>query len=39
MSALAQQVIDGTHHGVHDFEFGLELILDGLERLRDRSPR
>ncbi|MFT4514759.1 MAG: AcrR family transcriptional regulator [Planctomycetota bacterium] len=34
MRALAQQVIDGDHHGVHDFEFGLELILDGLEKLR-----
>jgi AcrR family transcriptional regulator len=31
MNALAQTVIDGTHHGVHDFEFGLDLVLDGLE--------
>ncbi len=35
LNSLAQQVIDGTHHGVQDFEFGLELILDGLERLRE----
>ena len=33
LHGLAQQVIDGTHDGVHDFEFGLELILDGLESL------
>lgn len=33
LNALAQQVIDGAHHGVNDFEFGLGLILDGLERL------
>ena len=37
MNAPAQRIIDGTHHGVHDFEFGPELILDGLERLRDRT--
>jgi len=37
MNALAQQVIDGDHHGVHDFEFGLGLILDGLERVLETS--
>ncbi len=37
LNALAQQVIDGTHHGLHDFEFGFELLLDGLERVRDRA--
>ena len=36
LNALAQQVIDGTHHGLHDFEFGFELLLDGLERIRGR---
>lgn len=36
LNALAQQVIDGTHHGVNDFEFGLGIILDGLERLREK---
>ena len=36
LNALAQQVIDGTHHGVQDFNFGLELILEGLEKLRKR---
>ncbi len=34
LHALALQVIEGTHQGVHDFGFGLELILDGLENLR-----
>ncbi|MGY1977709.1 TetR/AcrR family transcriptional regulator [Nocardia gipuzkoensis] len=33
MHALAQLVIDGKHSGIADFEFGLELILDGLERV------
>jgi AcrR family transcriptional regulator len=35
--ALAQQVIDGTYYGVQDFEFGLGLILDGLDKLRDTA--
>ena len=34
MRALTEQVIDGSYDGLHDFSFGLELILDGLERLR-----
>lgn len=33
MRALTELVIEGVHRGVHDFQFGLELILDGLERL------
>lgn len=37
MFALARTVIDGTHHGVHDFEFGLGLILDGLEHAQAAS--
>ncbi|MDC3958877.1 TetR/AcrR family transcriptional regulator [Polyangium jinanense] len=36
MRALTELVIDGAHRGVHDFQFGLELLLDGLERLRQR---
>ena len=28
------QVIDGTHNGLQDFTFGLDLILDGLESIR-----
>lgn len=31
--ALAERVAAGTHDGRNDFEFGLRLILDGLERL------
>ncbi|MGK8487353.1 TetR/AcrR family transcriptional regulator [Nocardia asiatica] len=33
MHALSLLVINGTHSGIADFTFGLELILDGLERL------
>ena len=32
LHGLTLTVINGTHHGVYDFEFGLDLILDGLER-------
>lgn len=39
MRALAQLVIHGTHSGLHEFEFGLDLILDGLERLRCQQVR
>jgi len=35
LNQLTHYVIEGRHDGVHDFEFGLELILNGLERLRD----
>ena len=31
---LSQKIIDGSHDGVHDFCFGLNLVLDGLEKLR-----
>ena len=34
LHGMSQQVISGAHDGLHDFSFGLELILDGLERLR-----
>jgi AcrR family transcriptional regulator len=33
LNGLSQEVIAGRHNGLHDFQFGLELILDGLERL------
>jgi AcrR family transcriptional regulator len=33
LNGLSQEVIAGRHDGLHDFQFGLELILDGLERL------
>lgn len=31
---MSQEVMAGRHDGLHTLEFGLELILDGLERLR-----
>ncbi len=37
LTALSHQVIEGEHDGMHDFELGLGLILDGLEALRRRS--
>lgn len=30
---LTQQIIDGSYDGVHNFEFGLDLILNSLDRL------
>lgn len=37
LNALARQVIDGKHNGMQEFEFGLELILEGLERLLEQN--
>jgi AcrR family transcriptional regulator len=34
---LATLVMERRYSGVHDFEFGLKLILDGLEAYRDRN--
>jgi hypothetical protein len=34
MREITSLVANGTHDGTHDFAFGLELILEGLERLR-----
>lgn len=34
MRALTEHVASGAHNGLHELEFGLELILDGLERVR-----
>lgn len=36
LNGLSQQIIAGSYDGVHDFEFGLNLILDGLEKLRSK---
>jgi len=36
MHEITARVADGSHDGTHDFSFGLELILDGLDRLRAR---
>jgi len=33
LHALSQHVIDGRHDGLHEFELGLDLILDGLEKM------
>ena len=35
LNGMAQQVMSGEYDGIHDFEFGLELILEGLEQYRD----
>ncbi|MFP4112952.1 MAG: TetR/AcrR family transcriptional regulator [Spirochaetota bacterium] len=36
---LARLVVDGSYSGVNDFDFGLELILDGLDRMRGDRPK
>jgi AcrR family transcriptional regulator len=36
LHGLSRQVIAGKHDGVQDFEFGLDLILDGLEKVRPK---
>lgn len=33
LNALSQQIIESKHDGIQDFNFGLELLLDGLERM------
>lgn len=38
MNRLTHYVIEGSYDGLHDFSFGLELILNGLDRLRDNTP-
>lgn len=35
MHKLTRQVINGSYSGLHDFKFGLDLILHGLEQFRD----
>ena len=35
LNGMAQRVMSGEYDGIHDFEFGLELMLDGLDRYRD----
>ena len=37
LCAMANKVAAGTHSGVNEFEFGLDLILDGLERLLENK--
>ena len=33
LTEMTKRVADGSHDGVQEFEFGLDLILDGLERV------
>ncbi len=37
LNGMSQEVIAGRHDGLHQLEFGLELILDGLETMRCAS--
>lgn len=37
LRAMSEQIIAGHHDGRHDFEFGLDLILAGLEKLRSQA--
>lgn len=34
LNGMSQKVISGHHDGLHELQFGLDLILDGLERLQ-----
>jgi len=38
LNGLTQEVIARRYSGIHTFEFGLDLLLDGLDRLRDAAP-
>jgi AcrR family transcriptional regulator len=37
LNGMSQEVIAGRHDGLHQLEFGIELILDGLEGMRQAS--
>lgn len=37
MHQLSLYIIDGSYDGLYDFEFGLDFVLDGLDRLRERA--
>ena len=37
LNKLTHEVMEGRYDGIHSFEFGLELILSGLEQFRDIS--
>jgi AcrR family transcriptional regulator len=37
LNGMSQQVIDGQHDGLHSLEFGLDLILDGLDKRRRKA--
>jgi AcrR family transcriptional regulator len=38
-TSLGQQIISGAYDGLHQLEFGLEMLLDGLERTLDRRTQ
>ena len=37
LNRLTHSVMDGRYDGLHNFEFGLDLILNGLDRLRTKN--
>jgi AcrR family transcriptional regulator len=37
LNGMSQEVIEGRHDGLHNVEFGLDLILAGLEKLRAQA--
>ncbi|MGE0432810.1 MAG: TetR/AcrR family transcriptional regulator [Planctomycetota bacterium] len=37
LAGLSMEVMSGRHDGLHDLSFGLDLLLDGMERLRRRG--
>lgn len=37
LNAMARKIAAGQHSGINEFEFGLDLILDGLERLNKKQ--
>jgi AcrR family transcriptional regulator len=37
LNRLTHDVMEGRYDGIHDFEFGLELILNGLDRFRHNA--
>ncbi|WP_293358819.1 MULTISPECIES: TetR/AcrR family transcriptional regulator C-terminal domain-containing protein [unclassified Microcoleus] len=36
LNRLTHYVIEGRYDGIHDFDFGLELLLNGLDKFRDK---
>jgi AcrR family transcriptional regulator len=39
LNRLSHQVMAGDYDGLHDFEFGLDLILDGLDQFRNLASK
>jgi hypothetical protein len=37
MNKLTHYIIDGRYDGIYNFDFGLEVLLDGLEKFRDKT--